>query len=109
MPLRHQVARVRRRLTGDSSSRGSVSPECGRLAADSFAVKDPTRDGTNISAALIAADDVRLRRSGLVKRGFRPGGGPIHWLRLETKTAHEAEDAILLEEVAASFEITRWQ
>lgn len=40
---------------------------------------------------------------------FRPGGGPIYWLRLETETAHEAEDAVFLEKVAASFQIIRWE
>jgi len=40
---------------------------------------------------------------------FRPGGGPIYWLRLETEAAHEAEDAIFLEKVAGSFKIIRWK
>jgi len=40
---------------------------------------------------------------------FRPGGGPIYWLRLETASAREAEDAILLERVAASFQTIPWR
>ena len=31
------------------------------------------------------------------------------WLRLETANTREAEDAIFLERVAASFEIIRWR
>jgi len=40
---------------------------------------------------------------------FRPAGGPIYWLRLETKTAAEAEDARFLEKVAESFETIPWK
>ena len=40
---------------------------------------------------------------------FCSGGGPIYWLRLETASAREAEDAILLERVAASFQTIRWR
>jgi hypothetical protein len=40
---------------------------------------------------------------------FRPGGGPIYWLRLETSTGHEAEDAVFLERVASSFQIIQWR
>lgn len=36
---------------------------------------------------------------------FRPGGGSVYWLRLETETAHEAKNATFLEQVAASFQI----
>ena len=34
---------------------------------------------------------------------FRPGGGPIYWLRLKITSRHELEDARFLEEVATSF------
>ena len=40
---------------------------------------------------------------------FRTGGGPIYWLRLETVRAHESEDDVILEDVAASFKLIRWQ
>jgi len=40
---------------------------------------------------------------------FRPGGGPIYWLRLETTTTDDGEDAVFLEKVASSFQIIRWQ
>jgi hypothetical protein len=40
---------------------------------------------------------------------FRPGGGPIYWIRLETASTHDAEDATFFEQVASSFQIIRWQ
>src|SRR5262249_46540391 len=40
---------------------------------------------------------------------FRPGGGPFYGLRLETETAHEAEDSTSLKKVASIFETIRWQ
>jgi hypothetical protein len=40
---------------------------------------------------------------------FRPNGGPIYWLRLETTQAHESEDKPILKTVAASFRLIRWQ
>jgi hypothetical protein len=36
---------------------------------------------------------------------FRPGGGPIYRLRLETNPTHEAEDSAFFENVASSFRI----
>jgi len=38
---------------------------------------------------------------------FRPGGGLIYWIRLETERAHESEDSTILESIAASFKLTR--
>jgi hypothetical protein len=40
---------------------------------------------------------------------FRPGGGPIYFLRLETVRAHEIEDEAILESVDASLKLIRWQ
>lgn len=40
---------------------------------------------------------------------FRPGGEPVYWLRLETIAAHESEDSAILERVAASFKLIRWE
>jgi hypothetical protein len=40
---------------------------------------------------------------------FRPHGGPIYWLRLDTTSAHEFEDELVLEKIAASFKLTRWR
>jgi len=40
---------------------------------------------------------------------FRPGGGPIYWLRLETTTAHEKDDEATLSKVAAGFRLIRWR
>ncbi len=39
---------------------------------------------------------------------FRPRGGPVYWLRLETVAAHESEDSAILGRVAASFKLIRW-
>ena len=38
----------------------AYTPECGGLAADPFAAEDAPRDGKDISAALMAADDANL-------------------------------------------------
>ena len=40
---------------------------------------------------------------------FRPQGGPIYWLRLETSRAHESEDEPILGTIGASFRLIRWQ
>jgi len=40
---------------------------------------------------------------------FRPGGGPIYWLRLETASVHKLEDEAALNGVAATFRLIRWQ
>jgi hypothetical protein len=38
---------------------------------------------------------------------FRPGGGLIYWIRLETARTHESEDSTILESIAASFKLIR--
>ena len=40
---------------------------------------------------------------------FRKGGGPIYWLRLETFRSHQSEDEAVLNAVAESFKLIRWQ
>jgi hypothetical protein len=40
---------------------------------------------------------------------FRSQGGPIYWLRLETARAHESADEVVLDKIAASFRLIRWQ
>jgi hypothetical protein len=40
---------------------------------------------------------------------FRPHGEPIYWLKLETDPAHEHEDDAVLELLASSFRIIRWE
>jgi hypothetical protein len=40
---------------------------------------------------------------------FRPHGGPIYWIRIETPRVHESEDEGILETVAASFKLIRWK
>ena len=40
---------------------------------------------------------------------FRPGGGPIYWLRLETVREHQSADAVVLANVAATFRLIRWE
>jgi hypothetical protein len=39
---------------------------------------------------------------------FRPHGGPIYWIRLDTSRAHEREDAAILNTFAASLRLIRW-
>jgi len=40
---------------------------------------------------------------------FRPRGGPIYWLKLETDPPHEHEDEAVLLSLASSFRIIRWE
>jgi hypothetical protein len=40
---------------------------------------------------------------------FRTQGGPIYWLRLDTIRAHESQDEAILETIAASFRLIRWE
>jgi hypothetical protein len=40
---------------------------------------------------------------------FRPGGGPIYWLRLETTAAHRPEDEATLNRIAATFTLIPWR
>lgn len=40
---------------------------------------------------------------------FRAGGGPVYWLRLETVSAHESQDNAILEGIASSFKLMRWE
>ena len=40
---------------------------------------------------------------------FRTKGGPIYWLRLDTVHTHESEDDAILESIAASFKLIRWE
>lgn len=41
--------------------------------------------------------------------GFRPGGGPIYWLRLETNPRQEAAETLAFNRIAASFRLIRWE
>ena len=40
---------------------------------------------------------------------FRPGGGPIYWLRLETTESHAADDEAALEAIARGFKVIAWR
>jgi len=40
---------------------------------------------------------------------FRPGGGLIYWLLLETNSMHKLEDEATLNRVAATFRLIPWQ
>ena len=40
---------------------------------------------------------------------FRPGDGPIYWLRLETKPSREAAETEALNRIAASFRLIPWE
>ena len=39
---------------------------------------------------------------------FRPGGGPIYWLRLETDLRNEPEERKAFNRIAVSFRLIRW-
>jgi hypothetical protein len=39
----------------------------------------------------------------------RKGGEPIYWLRLDTVRVHESEDDAILESIAASLKLIRWE
>ena len=71
-------------------------------------------DGIQIPAKLgkLAGAGARLSCADRIIRlllAFRPGGGPIYWVRLETASNHEAEDATFFGKVASSFQVIRWQ
>jgi hypothetical protein len=40
---------------------------------------------------------------------FRPKGGPVYWLRLDTVRAHESEDSAILDSIVASFKLIPWE
>lgn len=40
---------------------------------------------------------------------FRKKGGLVYWLRLETVRTHESEDDAILDSIAASFRVIRWE
>ena len=40
---------------------------------------------------------------------FRPGGGPIYWLRLETTVGKEALETKAFDQIAASFRLIHWE
>ena len=40
---------------------------------------------------------------------FRPGGGPIYWLRLETTSEHRLDDESTLNQFAATFKTIPWR
>ncbi len=40
---------------------------------------------------------------------FRPGGGPIYWLRLDTTPGYEHRDVTVLSDIAATFKLIPWK
>jgi hypothetical protein len=55
-------------------------------------------------ARLVCGEDVvRLALA------FRPGGGPIYWLRLETTRRREAAETKAFEGIAATFQLIPWE
>lgn len=40
---------------------------------------------------------------------FRPGGGPIYWLRLDTTPGNERRDDSALSDIATTLELIQWQ
>jgi hypothetical protein len=45
----------------------------------------------------------------MVLLAFRPGGGPIYWLRLDTTSGNEGRDDAALSDIAATFKLIPWQ
>jgi hypothetical protein len=74
-------------------------------ASDRQEVKQARVGRLNGAKATLVCGD-RLLRLFLA---FRPRGGPIYCLRLETVRAHESGDEAILENIAASFELIRWK
>jgi hypothetical protein len=75
---------------------------------------DCTASEIQTSAGLgnLAGAQVRLlcgEQIILIALAFRPDGGPIYWLRLETASTHETADVTFFRKVASSFQIMRWQ
>lgn len=69
-------------------------------------VLSPARVGRLNGSNGILVCDERVIEAFLT---FRPGGGPIYWLRLETVRAHQSADASVLADVVASFRLIRWE
>jgi hypothetical protein len=82
--------------------RAAIATEANCSASGPF----PVRVGRLQGAGTRLVCGARVIRYALA---FRPGGGPIYWLRLDTAGLHEAEDPRLFEEAKASFRITRWE
>jgi hypothetical protein len=40
---------------------------------------------------------------------FRPRGGPVYWLRLDTSPKYESADSAVLMKIANSFKLIHWQ
>lgn len=84
--VRHELTHVACALDGQEVKQASI----GRLSG--------------AKGSLVCGDRV-LR----VLLAFRTKGGPIYWLRLDTVRTHQSEDDAILESIAASFKLIRWE
>ena len=78
-------------------------------SADAECVISPVSDarvGTLVGAGARVLCGAQVIRYALA---FRPGGGPIYWVRLETNTRQEAAETKVFEQIAASFRLIRWE
>jgi hypothetical protein len=80
-------------------STASLHSDCAASSVTSAKVGPLTGAGTRL---LCGEDVVRYALA------FRPGGGPIYWLRLETKQSQEAAETKEFNRIAASFRVIRW-
>lgn len=75
-------------------------PDCASRASDAR----PAPLGKLHGATGTVACSNRVLKSILAFRS----GGPIYWLRLETTPTHESEDNEVLQRIATSFRLIRW-
>jgi hypothetical protein len=100
-------------VLGDPNSLEWKSPEEGvrtemahaACASDRQEVKQANIGKLSGAKASLVCGDRVLR----VLLAFRKRGGLVYWLRLETVHAHESEDDAILDSIAASFRVIRWE
>ena len=85
---------------------GIRSEVAGLTECSSSPIRSTARLGKLVGAESRLSCGDRVRRLLLA---FRPGGGPIYWLRLESASKHEAEDTRFFDRVASSFQTIRWE
>ncbi len=79
--------------------------ELGESCATGRQVVSPTRIKLSAAKGSVVCGNRVLK----VFLAFRPGGGPIYWLRLDTTMAHKLEDEKTLDHVAASLKLIAWK
>src|SRR5712692_7909221 len=80
-----------------------ISEKCASSQKDEVSAV-PVGKLSGVKGVLVCRD--RVLKIVLV---FRPGGGPIYWLRLETASTHGLEDEAVFHRVAATFILIPWK